>query len=96
MNALHAIAPRILPLPFRTGRLPHSPTVLIARTGFWLSVVLGFVIGISAFNASYSSSTRMSTFLLPYLTHSVGAIILLVVGNIIARFFSTLHTYRRS
>ena len=66
----------------------HSPTMLVARTGFWISVVLGFVIGISAFDASYSSSTRMSTFLLPYLTHSVGAIILLIVGNIIARFLA--------
>lgn len=66
----------------------HSPTMLIARTAFWLSVVLGFVIGISAFDASYSSSARMSLFLLPYLTHSVGAIILLIVGNIIARFLA--------
>ena len=30
----------------------------------------------------------MSAFLLPYLTHSVGAIILLLVGNIVARFLA--------
>jgi len=66
----------------------HSPTMLVARTAFWLCVVLGFVVGISAFDASYSSSTRVSTFLLPYLTHSVGAIILLIVGNVIARFLA--------
>jgi hypothetical protein len=66
----------------------HSPTVLIARSAFWLFVVLGFVIGISAFDASYSSATRMSAVLLPYLTHSVGAIILLIAGNIIARFLA--------
>ncbi len=66
----------------------HSPTTLIARTGFWICVVLGFVIGISAFDASYSSSARVSIFLLPYLTHSVGAIILLIVGNLIARFLA--------
>lgn len=66
----------------------HSPTVLIARTAFWLCVVLGFVIGISAFDASYSSATQMSTFLLPYLTHAVGAVILLIVGNLIARFLA--------
>ena len=66
----------------------HSPTMLIARTGFWLCVVLGFVIGISAFDASYSNSARMSILLLPYLTHSVGAIILLIVGNLIARFLA--------
>ncbi|HWZ51574.1 MAG TPA: hypothetical protein VNW54_08920 [Granulicella sp.] len=66
----------------------HSPTVLVARTVFWLHVLLGFVIGISAFDASYSTASQMSVFLLPYLAHSVGAIILLLVGNIIARFLS--------
>jgi hypothetical protein len=66
----------------------HSPTVLVVRTAFWLCVVLGFVVGISAFDASYSSASRMSSFLLPYLTHSVGAIILLLVGNIVARFLA--------
>lgn len=66
----------------------HSPTMLIARTGFWLCVVLGFVVGISAFDASYANSARMSNLLLPYLTHSVGAIVLLIAGNIIARFLA--------
>ncbi len=66
----------------------HSPTMLIARTGFWVCVLLGFVIGISAFDASYSSTTQMSVVLLPYLTHSVGAVMLLIVGNIIARFLA--------
>jgi len=70
----------------------HSPTVLIARTGFWLCVLLGFVIGISAFDVSYSSttpnSTQMSSFLLPYLTHAAGAVVLLIAGNVIARFLA--------
>ncbi len=68
----------------------HSPTLLIARTVFWTCVVLGGLIGISAFDASYSSNStsQMSILLLPYLTHSVGAIILLIFGNIIARFLS--------
>jgi hypothetical protein len=66
----------------------HSPTVLVARAAFWCCVVLGFVIGISAFDASYSSTTQMSALLLPYLTHSVGAIVLLIVGNLIARFLA--------
>jgi hypothetical protein len=65
----------------------HSPTLLITRTVFWTCVVLGGLIGISAFDASYVNSTsQMSILLLPYLTHSVGAIILLILGNIIARF----------
>lgn len=66
----------------------HSPTELVARTSFWLCVLLGFVVGISAFDASYSSSSQVSTFLLPYLTHSVGAVILLIVGNLMARFLA--------
>lgn len=66
----------------------HSPTVLVARTAFWLCVILGLVVGISAFDASYSSASQISSFLLPYLTHSIGAVILLLVGNIIARFLA--------
>jgi hypothetical protein len=66
----------------------HSPTVLIARLVFWGCVLLGLVIGVSAFDASYSDSTYVSAFLLPYLTHAVGAILLLFAGNLIARFLS--------
>jgi hypothetical protein len=66
----------------------HSPTVIVARTAFWGCVLLGCIIGISAFDASYSSNSQMSIFLLPYLTHSVGAIILLTLGNLIARFLA--------
>jgi hypothetical protein len=62
-----------------------SPTLLVARVVFWACVVLGFIIGISAFDAS-SNGSQISTFLLPYLTHSVGAIVLLIIGNLIARF----------
>lgn len=62
-----------------------SPTLLVTRIVFWACVVLGFIIGISAFDAS-SNGSQISTFLLPYLTHSVGAIVLLIIGNLIARF----------
>jgi len=62
-----------------------SPTLLVTRIVFWVCVVLGFIIGISAFDAS-SNGSQISTFLLPYLTHSVGAIVLLIIGNLIARF----------
>jgi hypothetical protein len=62
-----------------------SPTLLVARIAFWACVVLGVIIGISAFDAS-SNGSQISVFLLPYLTHSVGAIVLLIVGNLIARF----------
>jgi hypothetical protein len=66
----------------------HSPTVLIARTAFWACVLLGFVIGITAIDASYSGNSQLSVLLIPYLTHSVGAILILLAGTIIARFLS--------
>jgi hypothetical protein len=66
----------------------HSPSVLIARTAFWGCVVLGFIIGISAFDASYSGNAQLSVILIPYLTHSVGAVLLLLAGTVIARFLS--------
>jgi hypothetical protein len=66
----------------------HSPTALVARTAFWACVVLGFFIGISAFDAAYPGETAISLVILPYLTHSVGAIILLIAGTVIARFLA--------
>ena len=66
----------------------HSPTSLLARGVFWVCLLVGLVIGIYAFNASYSSTATMSLFLLPYLTHIVGAILILLGGSLIARFLS--------
>ena len=66
----------------------HSPTVLLSRIVFWAFVMMGFAIGISAFDASYSNNSQVSLFLIPYLTRSVGAIVLLLAGNLIARSLS--------
>ncbi len=66
----------------------HSPTLLITRIVFWGCVLLGFVIGVSALDASYSNSSQVSIFLLPYVAHSIGALILLVAGTLLARFLS--------
>jgi hypothetical protein len=66
----------------------HSPTALIARIAFWICVVLGFMIGISAFDASYSGNSQIAPILIPYITHAVGAILILLAGTIIARFLS--------
>ena len=66
----------------------HSPTALVARTVFWACVVLGLFIGISAFDAAYPGEAQISLIVLPYLTHSVGAIILLIAGTVIARFLA--------
>jgi hypothetical protein len=65
-----------------------SPTALVARISFWACVLLGLVIGVSAFDASYATAATLPISLLPYLTHAVGAILLLFAGNIIARFLA--------
>jgi hypothetical protein len=65
-----------------------SPTEIVARTSFWALFLLGLIIGVSAFDASYATGTALPISLLPYLTHAVGAILLLVAGSLIARFLA--------
>jgi hypothetical protein len=66
----------------------HSPTALVARVAFWACVLLGVIIGISAFDASYTGNSGMTLILIPYFTHSVGSILILIAGTIIARFLA--------
>jgi hypothetical protein len=66
----------------------HSPTTLVVRTVFWACVVLGFIIGISAFDASYAGNAQLAPILIPYLTHSVGAVLILLAGTVVARFLA--------
>ena len=75
----------IIPLEWAPS---HSPTLLVTRVVFWAHVVLGGLIGISAFDAAYAGNSQMSFFLLPYLTHSVGAILLFIAGTLVARFLA--------
>lgn len=65
-----------------------TPTALAARVVFWAFVVLGVLIGISAFDASYSAYTTRTFELLPFVTHLVSAAVILVVGTLIARFLA--------
>jgi len=66
----------------------YSPTALVARIAFWACVVLGFVVGISAIDASYSGNSQLSLILIPYFTHAVGAVLILLAGSIVARFLA--------
>jgi hypothetical protein len=66
----------------------HSPTALVGRVTFWGCVFLGLVIGVSAFDASYATGSSFNFSFLPYFTRAIGAILLLFVGNIIARFLA--------
>ena len=65
-----------------------SPTELVARGSFWTCVLLGLIIGVSAFDASYASASNVPNFLLPYVTRGVGAVVLLLAGILIARFLA--------
>ncbi len=64
------------------------PTEIVARASFWTCVLLGLIIGVSAFDASYATGTALPISLLPYVTHAVGAAFLLVAGILIARFLA--------
>ena len=66
----------------------NSPTEIVARGSFWGCVLLGLLIGVSAFDASYATAATLPLSLLPYLTHAVGAIFLLIAGTLIARFLA--------
>ena len=68
---------------------PSSPpSEIIARSSFWACVLLGLIIGVSAFDAAYATGTTLPISLVPYLTHAVGAILLLIAGTLIARFLA--------
>ena len=64
----------------------YTPTVLVTRIVFWGTVLLGLLVGLEAFGAS--SDPLISGRLLGYLPNIVGAAVLLIFGNIIARFLS--------
>ena len=68
----------------------HSPTALAGRVVFWSFVLLGLIIGVLTLDTSYQTTTgTVLTFsLLPYLTHAIGAILILFAGNLIARFLA--------
>ncbi|HEY0758151.1 MAG TPA: hypothetical protein VGD59_02725 [Acidisarcina sp.] len=64
----------------------HTPTSLVSRSVFWGCIVIGILIGLTAFDASYDSS--LAPYILAYVPKVVGAIVLLFVGSIVARFLS--------
>lgn len=63
-----------------------TPTVLVTRGVFSITILIGLLIGISAFDATLTS--RFFDRLFSYLPNVFAALILLFVGNIAARFLS--------
>lgn len=64
----------------------QTPAGLVAGLVFWLFVVIGIAVGADAFGAS--SNSRIAEGLLAYLPKLIGAAVILLVGNIVARFLS--------
>lgn len=60
-----------------------SPTLLVTRVIAWIVVLIGFLIGISAFDGQLPS--EFATRLLDYLPDVLAAVVVLIVGSIIAR-----------
>jgi hypothetical protein len=65
----------------------HTPTVLATRVVFWGFLVVGVLVGVSAFGAS-SGEQALAAYVFAYVPRIVGAGILLFVGNVLARFLS--------
>jgi hypothetical protein len=65
----------------------HTPTMLAGRIVFWSFVVLGLLVGASAFEAA-SAETVLSGYVFGYVPRIVEAVLLLFVGNLVARFLS--------
>jgi hypothetical protein len=63
-----------------------SPTLLVTRVFAWIIVLIGFLIGISAFNGALPSQFVARLF--AYLPDVMAAIVVLVAGSIIARFLA--------
>ena len=63
-----------------------SPTLLLTRAIAWTIVLIGFLIGISAFDGALPSQLVIRLF--DYLPNVMAAIVVLVAGSIIARFLA--------
>ena len=62
-----------------------TPSLLIGRVVFWCFVIAGIVIGVSALG---TEEHIVSGWMLAYVPRLIGAAILLLAGNVLARFVS--------
>jgi uncharacterized membrane protein len=66
---------------------PHeSPTLLVTRIIAWAIVLCGFVLGLAAFDQSLTS--RLAFNLFAYVPNVIAAVVLVMVGNILARYLA--------
>jgi hypothetical protein len=64
----------------------QSPALLVIRVISWCIVLLGFVLGLSAFDATLTSQLALRLF--GYLPNVVAAIAVILVGSVIARYIA--------
>lgn len=65
----------------------HAPAALAAKVVFWVLVVIGVLVGFSAFEAA-SAEPGLAANVFAYVPKAVGAVVLLVAGVMLARFLS--------
>ena len=63
-----------------------SPTLLVARVVAWTVILIGFLIGLAAFDSTITSQLVYQLF--AYLPNVAAAVLVLLVGNILARFLA--------
>ena len=61
-----------------------SPTLLVTRLVSWVIILVGFLVGISAFNVNLTSQFVMKLF--DYLPNVAAAVLVLLLGGVLARF----------
>lgn len=65
----------------------QTPTILVTRVVFWSFVIIGVLVGVSAFEAA-SAESGISAYVFAYVPRVIGAAVLLFFGTIIGRFLS--------
>jgi hypothetical protein len=61
-----------------------SPALLISRIVFWTIVIVGFFIGVAAFDSTLTSELVFELF--NYLPNVLAAVLVLIIGAVVARF----------
>jgi len=62
----------------------QSPTLLVARTAAWLVILVGFMIGVTAFDAALTSALALRLF--QFVPDMIAAVLVMTVGMVLARF----------
>jgi hypothetical protein len=64
----------------------RSPTLLLERVAYWSILLLGLLVGLTALNADLTS--RLAVRAVDYLPNIFAAVLVLVVGSLVARFLA--------